>query len=349
MKVTASRDVHIRENRPHRDGLSNLKGILHKGFSIEVINTDDFGENIEGNATWYQDKNGDWYWSGGFNHQTNDRVGNQGLNHLVDYAKSVIVNGMPSLGGEKVCVALLDTGVNSHQDLAHVDIHRKSFVAGQSNLDPDNGHATKMAGYIFGKSSSSSKGITGLCPGAELLDLKTSKNNGQTDIAALSQALDFLIEENEFNPQILNLSISISDLTAIKTRLEKIVSKGVLIVVAAGEEDIFKVGKVAQLARYEALITVGAVSTNYLQSSNSIYPNGLDFFFENNQCWTTAPAPNEYLKEKGDSVYTAIVSGLLGRILSHNPDTSIAKSTLLTIAHSKSDLSNSSMKLYRNE
>lgn len=349
MKVTALRDVHIREHRPHRDGQSNLKGILHKGFSIEVINTNTTGENIEGNATWYQDKNGDWYWSGGFDRQVSDGVGNQGLNQLVDYGKKLVVKNMPTIGVEKVCIALLDTGVKPHPDLAHIDMVSRSFVAGQSNLDPDNGHATKMAGYIFGKPANALQGISGLCPKAQLLDLKTSKNNGQTEIVALTQALDYLIEENEIKPQILNLSISISDISVIKSRLEKLVSKEVLIVVSAGEEDIFEVGKVAQLARYEDLITVGAVNKNYLQSSNSIYPKELDFFFENNQCWTTAPAPNGFVKDKGDSVYTALITGLLGRILSNNPDTAIARSTLLSLAHSRSDLSNSSMKLYRNE
>ncbi len=349
MKVKAAKDVHIRSGEARRNGNANLKGILHKGFSIEVVETKTDGEDIDGNSIWYKDKNGDWYWSGGF---IDKKASSKDfLDGIVDYSREIILSKeIIGIGDNEVKIAILDTGINSHNDLRNSISFAHSFVDGESNNESDNGHATMMAGLIAGRSNSEHQGIVGLCPTAKLIDLKTSWNNGKTDSKALISALDFIIEDQDINPQILNLSFSISDFELVKSRVQRILAKNIIIVAAAGEQDIFKFDKVAQLARDSDMISVGAVSKAYLESSKSIYPKLLDIFFQNNEQWTISGTDSSgYVKEPGDSVYTALISGLIGRFISNGYTTQSAKTELMTTINSISSFTPDQLKPYKNE
>ncbi|UII29177.1 hypothetical protein LVD15_12330 [Fulvivirga maritima] len=64
MKVRSVREVFIRAKEPFVHEW-NKKGILYAKQELQVVK-EVKGGAIQGNNTWYEDKNGDYYWSGGF-------------------------------------------------------------------------------------------------------------------------------------------------------------------------------------------------------------------------------------------------------------------------------------------
>lgn len=62
MKVRTIRNLNVRHRQPNIN--APLKGIIYKGFTIEVEGTVK-GQKIGHEDTWYYDNNGDFYWAGG--------------------------------------------------------------------------------------------------------------------------------------------------------------------------------------------------------------------------------------------------------------------------------------------
>jgi hypothetical protein len=83
IKVKSNKKVNIRAFEPYQRS-NNLKGELNAGFEIEVEEVEgqyiEEGEGLDkiASSKWYKDKNGDYYWSGGFEQ-----------NNLLDSEKNV--------------------------------------------------------------------------------------------------------------------------------------------------------------------------------------------------------------------------------------------------------------------
>ena len=77
--------------------------------------------------------------------------------------------------GKGVGVAIVDSGIFNHPDLASRIVYRQSFVAA-TNLD-DYGHGTHVAGIVASSGASSTgpqytRTFRGIAPGANLIDLR---------------------------------------------------------------------------------------------------------------------------------------------------------------------------------
>ncbi len=77
--------------------------------------------------------------------------------------------------GKGVGVAIVDSGIYNHPDLASRIVYRHSFVASK-NLD-DYGHGTHVAGIVASSGASSTgpqftRTFRGIAPGADLIDLR---------------------------------------------------------------------------------------------------------------------------------------------------------------------------------
>lgn len=339
MKVRSNKDVFIRSKEPFLRNW-NKKGVLYEGQEVDVIQ-EVKGEALQGNSVWYQDKNGDYYWSGGFTKIVEPSLID--FKSLIDYSVLVKINGqLPVLASKKVVVAVLDTGIYSHPDLKGAVMEAKSFVPNQGN-DNNTGHGTSMAG-IIGARTTATKGIKGLVPNCNILDYKVLNDTGSTNIDAVKAALTYILSGNGPQPDVINMSFSVASTDTIADLIAQVVAKGILVVVAAGEENIFQFKKKAILSNLPGVVAVGAAQGSYLSVSTSAYPV-LDFVFDNVKQWSAFKPPTYYNNAPGDSIYTAVVSGLLAReVAAGSAD---ALNSLKQRAFGLSDYEAGSLKLYK--
>jgi serine protease AprX len=159
--------------------------------------------------------------------------------------------------GAGIGVALIDSGVNNHPDLATTGflpvsriVYNKSFVAGDSSAADAYGHGTHIAGLIAGNGLSStgplfSQNFKGIAPGAHIVNLRVLDANGSaTDssvIAAINQAISL---KSQYNIRVINLSLGRGVFESYKLdplcqAVEKAWKSGIVVVVAAGNNGRF--------------------------------------------------------------------------------------------------------------
>lgn len=304
MKVTATKDVHIRLGEPKRNGNTNLKGILHKGFSIEVAATKEDGESIDNNSTWYQDKNDDWYWSGGFEERKVISEPND-INKWVNFfGLNEIAEGIDL---KSTTVAVIDSGINyNHLDLKGVCSTGKNFLwPGDDHIDND-GHGTHCSGIIAGTGKSR---ITGVAKGIRLIAAEVVGVRGMgINESALYNAIEWCMTKSN----VISMSLGIP--TESK-RIHDLIKKGVeankLFIAAIGNigPESGKDGDYPAL--HDEVVSVGCLKDNFEMSDLTIRANQIDINVPGENivsCYSGSE--DSYQKESGTSMSTAIISGI---------------------------------------
>jgi len=158
-----------------------------------------------------------------------------------------------------VVVAIIDTGLDwNHKNIEWNNIWRNpkevaenggdddkngyvDDVVGWDFLDQDNkpwdydGHGTFIAGIIAG-SWNDKTGMAGVNPFARLMILKAINNFGHSRASYLAQAITYAADNGA---RVINLSVGGKEITKIEqAAVDYAFSKGVLIVVAAGNEGV---------------------------------------------------------------------------------------------------------------
>ncbi|MBM3795350.1 MAG: hypothetical protein FJW31_15090 [Acidobacteria bacterium] len=120
------------------------------------------------------------------------------------------------LSGEGVTVAIADSGIDKHKDLADRIVYSESFVGDKSKPTKDDyGHGTIVAGVLAGngsqsKGSSFLRTYRGLAPAVKIVNLQALDASGAgTDssvIAAINWAIDLRVR-NVHKIAVLNLSL----------------------------------------------------------------------------------------------------------------------------------------------
>jgi len=187
--------------------------------------------------------------------------------------------------GYGIGVALIDSGVNSHLDLATTGllplsrvVYNQSFVPGDSSTADPYGHGTHIAGLIAGNGISStgpiySQTFKGIAPGSQIVNLRVLDAKGSatdsTVIAAISRAIAL---KSTYNIRVINLSLGHAVYESYKLdpmciAVEKAWKNGIVVVVAAGNN-----GRYLPTSGYATVTSPG--NDPYVLTVGSMKPMG---------------------------------------------------------------------------
>lgn len=183
--------------------------------------------------------------------------------------------------GNKVKVAIIDTGINLIDDLPNV-ARRVSFVRDMpettikesDNVDRggirNNGHGTSVAavigarvgGYLKDQKTSD---VIGVAPNVQLYSLKYADGTTSGTTTEIVKSIDWAIANKM---DIINISSGLYiDVPALRNAIQKAYNAGILIVASAGNDGNDR--NVTYPARYSQVIAVSSVSAKQKISSFS--------------------------------------------------------------------------------
>ncbi|GAA4931129.1 S8 family serine peptidase [Actinoplanes utahensis] len=218
--------------------------------------------------------------------------------------------------GDGVIVAVLDTGVSSHTDIAKNLQQGTDTVPGGDGVgrtDKD-GHGTAMAGLIAGHGRNSGDGAIGVAPNARLLPVRASdgENSGDSLVTAIQWAA-------QSRAKVINVS-----LTTIRSRsMNEAVAEATAadIVIVAGAGNTSTNGRMGYPAAMPEVVGVGAVDRKGQHAKFSVTGSGIDICAPGVDMVST-DLGNKYSKGEGTSASTAIVSGAAALVRAKFPDLS---------------------------
>jgi len=143
--------------------------------------------------------------------------------------------------GQKIGIAVLDTGIYSHPDFDNRVIAFRDLVHNQSFMYDDCGHGTHVSGIIAGSGSASDGYCHGVAPKANLIGVKVLDHKGNGNIKHLLEGIQWVIKhKDKYNIRIINISAgtvpkdSKEESSTLVKGVEEAWDKGIIVVTAAG-------------------------------------------------------------------------------------------------------------------
>ncbi len=230
-----------------------------------------------------------------------------------------MVNG--GSGGNGVIVAVLDTGVKTdHLDLS-VALCKDTTKRGVKNGCSDgNGHGTHVSGTIAANGGSDGLGIYGAAPDATLWMIKVCGAGGSCWSDDIATGIQYAADNGA---NIISMSLgSDSESSLIRDAINYAVSKGVLVVAAAGNDGPAD-GSIDYPGANINVVAVGAIdSSKMVPSWSSRGINDGDFIVESREVEFGAPGVavestwNDgcYATISGTSMATPHISALAAKL-----------------------------------
>jgi serine protease AprX len=171
--------------------------------------------------------------------------------------------------GRGIGVAILDSGIAPHADLAGRIVASVDFTGGRDGAglvppaDPG-GHGTHVAGLVAGDGTASGGAFTGVAPGANLVDVRVITPSGSTTVSTLIAGMQWVLaHRSEYNIRVVNLSAGAPVTTSysndpLAAAVEVLVFAGVAVVVSAGNGGP-KRSSITTPGSDPYVITVGAI------------------------------------------------------------------------------------------
>jgi serine protease AprX len=180
----------------------------------------------------------------------NDGAAANGL--TMDLVRQFEADDLAAAGfnGQGIDVALIDTGVapvaglnDSGKVLYGPDLSAEGAVQNLATLDTY-GHGTHLAGIIAGNDGTGD-GFKGMAPDARIVSLKVASATGETHIAQVIAAIDWVVEHKNIeglNIRVLNLSLGRDGVSSsmndpLSAAVERAWDAGIVVVVAAGNRN----------------------------------------------------------------------------------------------------------------
>lgn len=223
-----------------------------------------------------------------------------------------------TMGKSDVLVAVLDTGVDyNHPDLQGQVVKGPDFGNNDSDPMDDQGHGTHVAGTIAALADNG-KGVVGVAPKAKILAIKVLGSDGSGSMAAIAKGI---LKAEEMGAKVINMSLGgEQDARTIKDAIDQVTAKGVLVVVAAGNENTTRK---TYPAAYESVLSVGATDSRDRRASFSNYGSYVDIAAPGTGILSTTE--KDYKKHDGTSMASPHAAGVAALLLAQKADLSPAQ------------------------
>jgi subtilisin family serine protease len=213
--------------------------------------------------------------------------------------------------GSGVTVYIVDAGIRYD----HVEFGGRAsfgYDAFGGNGSDCNGHGTHVAATVGGNTY-------GVANRVSLVSVRVLDCNGSGSMSGIIAGMDW-IGRNRRLPAVANLSLGGSFVQAMNDAVVRLTNAGVVVVVAAGNENVNACN--GSPASAPDAITVGATDQSDTRASFSNYGSCVDFFAPGVQIPAAYhTASNAYVYMSGTSMAAPHVAGAAALILQHNPST----------------------------
>jgi serine protease AprX len=193
------------------------------------------------------------------------------------HTPGIVETGAPwvwstGLSGKGVGIAVVDSGVAPHADLAGriiaaIDFTSASPTVSTAPLGDPGGHGTHVAGLAAGDGTASAGEFEGMAPQANIVDVRVIDGTGSSDISTVLRGLQWVLANRAtYNIRVVNLSLGAPPaasytLDPLATAAEILTFAGIAVVVAAGNSGP-NGGTITSPGYDPYVITVGAVDDN---------------------------------------------------------------------------------------
>ncbi|WP_409252383.1 S8 family peptidase [Bacillus sp. SCS-153A] len=255
--------------------------------------------------------------------------------------------------GKGITVAVLDSGIDGDAGSDFGDrLIRTVKLNSDANYAADKyGHGTHVAGIIAGDGKKSGGKYMGIAPGANLISVKYSNDEGKATEGDFLSALEWVYDNHEkYNIRVVNISSGVNvkqsyKQSAVAAAVELLWHKGIVVVVSSGNIGGTDCSTCYAPANDPYVITVGAVDDNntkdltddYMKSWSSIGKtldghNKPEIVAPGSEIVAYMPGgalrkkspenvvDEEYFKMGGTSMATPVVSGIVALMLEKHPE-----------------------------
>lgn len=216
--------------------------------------------------------------------------------------------------GEKVVIALLDTGVSEKAIESGCLLAGYNYVTDSNDTQDKVNHGTAVASVILG---SESAGVLGIAKDAYLVPLViVTEENGEMRSASPEIFARAIIDSIDvYHADIINISLGIyKDDDALHAAVEYAEEQGVLVVAAVGNGGAE--GKPYYPAAYDTVLAVGACDRD--GNVSEFTQTGADVLAQGEDIWLASKNGKTY-GAKGTSYATGFVSAEAANLLKEEP------------------------------
>jgi subtilisin family serine protease len=318
--------LNIRTGKPEILPNNNVGDRYYDVGDVVEIEQGVIGEAYKNNNLWYKLNDGGFAWSGGIEFSSlstipkNLLAGNP-FTDIINYNEQAF-NEIPlsvrNTKGSDVKIAIIDTGIN-HEHLCfnnNPNIHLLGNVTSSSfNIADKAGHGSHVAGLIGGRSTEKI-GIIGIAPESQMIIIKGIDDDRSTSATNLNKALKLAIDSNV---DIINLSLDIANarFNLIESEIKRAIDEGIIVVAAAGENTrLIEGGNIFCPANRNGIIAVGSCDPSFITSGQKFNAK-INWVVPNYLFWSCFTTDKIYETERGSSMATALVTGLISLTISH--------------------------------
>jgi len=219
--------------------------------------------------------------------------------------------------GDGVTVAVVDTGIDPHPDLARNLLPGFDVATGVGNGQHDtDSHGTGMAGLIAAHGSGPKSGALGIAPRARLLPIRDPGISDQGDSNGLAYGITWAAAHGA---DVINISGGGGPTAQLRDAVEAAIQANVVIVASVGNSSAVR--GVTFPAAYDGVLAVGATDRQGNHADVSVTGKQVAISAPGVDIYSTS-YKGLYRKGTGTSDAAAIVSGAVALVRSKYPELS---------------------------